>query len=77
MDYIKAIILFQFGERPHVEIVVFLEPHFKKRETQNHVIFRTPQKLNTFIWKKTWEKNDMCGLWCGKGIGFFSRGLNN
>ena len=43
---------------------------------QSHVIFRTPQKPNTFILKKTWEKN-MCELLCGKGIGFVSCGLSN
>ena len=63
------IILFQFGERPHVEILVFLEPYFK-RETQSHVIFRTPQKPNTFILKKTWEKN-MCELLLEKGLDLF------
>lgn len=64
------IILFQFGERPHVEIVVFLEPYFK-RETQSHVIFRTPQKPNTFILKKRLGRKICVNSCVGKGLDLF------
>lgn len=44
--------------------LVFLEPRFKRRETQNQGIFRTGRRLDTHIPKGTRAEKETCVCIC-------------